>query len=140
MAGQRPLAQECGETLTPARLTTLTQPQLAASFPSATAVMSPARCDDLHRLQLRQRLEQRQQTPEKGIVIGHFQLLIAETLTPARLTTLTQPQLAASFPSATAVMSPARWARVTGCSSGSVWNSASRRQKRVSLSDISSSL
>ena len=28
----------------------------------------------------------------------------------------------------------------TGCSSGSVWNSASRRQKRVSLSDISSSL
>ena len=37
------LAQECGETLTPARLTTLTQPQLAASFPSATAVMSPAR-------------------------------------------------------------------------------------------------
>lgn len=25
------LAQECGETLTPARLTTLTQPQLAAS-------------------------------------------------------------------------------------------------------------
>ncbi len=37
------LAQECGETLTPERLTTLTQPQLAASFPSATAVMSPAR-------------------------------------------------------------------------------------------------
>lgn len=37
------LAQECGETLTPARLTTLTQPQLAASFPSAMAVMSPAR-------------------------------------------------------------------------------------------------
>ena len=37
------LAQECGETLTPARLTTLTQPQLAASFPSATAVLSPAR-------------------------------------------------------------------------------------------------
>ena len=37
------LAQECGETLTPARLATLTQPQLAASFPSATAVMSPAR-------------------------------------------------------------------------------------------------
>jgi hypothetical protein len=34
------LAQECGETLTPARLATLTQP-LAASFPSATAVMSP---------------------------------------------------------------------------------------------------
>lgn len=26
------LAQECGETLTPARLATLTQPQLAASF------------------------------------------------------------------------------------------------------------
>ncbi len=37
------LAQECGETLTPARLATLTQPQLTASFPSATAVMSPAR-------------------------------------------------------------------------------------------------
>lgn len=37
------LAQESGETLTPARLATLTQPQLAASFPSATAVMSPAR-------------------------------------------------------------------------------------------------
>lgn len=35
------LAQECGETLTPARLATLAQPQLAASFPSATAVMSP---------------------------------------------------------------------------------------------------
>lgn len=37
------LAQESGETLTPDRLATLTQPQLAASFPSATAVMSPAR-------------------------------------------------------------------------------------------------
>ena len=37
------LAQESGETLTPARLATLTQSRLAASFPSATAVMSPAR-------------------------------------------------------------------------------------------------
>lgn len=35
------LAQECGETLTPARLATLTQPQLAASFPSATAGSAP---------------------------------------------------------------------------------------------------
>ena len=37
------LAQESGETLTPARLATLTQSRLAASFPSTTAVMSPAR-------------------------------------------------------------------------------------------------
>ena len=29
------LAQECGETLTPARLAPLAQPQLAASFPSS---------------------------------------------------------------------------------------------------------
>ena len=43
-----------------------------------------------------------------------------ETLTPERLATLTQPRLAAAFPSTTAVMSPARWSRVMACLRGAL--------------------
>ena len=41
-----------------------------------------------------------------------------EVLTPARLETLDQRRLEASFPSETAIMSPARWSRVIECLRG----------------------